>query len=331
MSESSSNLKSLGVFAAVVAGVVAVVVIGIELSRRPGSAPGLVTEIPVETETKSFPREITDAGGEKLVIPELPNRIVSQTLGTDEILLSICPTERIVALSELAEDTNYSNVVEQAIAIPGRTTQGAEQLLQLEPDLIFVASYSRAEVVELLKASRAPVFRFANFTTFEDIKNNIRTVGYATGCDSEAERLVAKMEEDLSAVRRRVPKLERPLRVMSYGSGYTAGRNTTFDDMVTAVGAINVSAENGIDGIARISSEKLAEWQPDFIVVGANKPEIETKRKLLLADPVIASTKAGKTGNVIVIDNRHYLAVSHFVVKAVEDLFNGIYQNANAQ
>jgi len=91
------------------------------------------------------------------------------------------------------------------------------------------------------------------------------------------------------------------------------------------------SRQNGIDGIARISSEKLAEWQPDFIVVGANTSEIETKRKLLLADPVIASTRAGKTGSVIAIDNRHYLAVSHFVVKAVEDLFKGIYQNANAQ
>ncbi|MGD9587811.1 MAG: ABC transporter substrate-binding protein [Pyrinomonadaceae bacterium] len=327
----ASSLSGILVFGLVLVALIAVVVVGIELTRRQGGAPGTQSQIPPEPAGKPFPRELTDAQGEKLVIPEPPKRIVSQTLATDEILLTICSTERIFAVSELADDPNYSNVVELANAIPERTTKGAEHILQLEPDLIFVASYSRAEMVELLKASRAPVFRFANFTAFEEIKANIRTVGYATGCDAEAEKLVTKMEQDLSALAARVPLMERPLRVMSYGGGYTAGRNTTFDDIVRAVGAVNVSAENQIDGVAKISSEKLAEWKPDFIVAGANTADIEKKRKQMLADPVIASTPAGKMGNVIVIDNRYYLAVSHFVVRAVEALFSGLYGNANAK
>ncbi len=326
----NTGSKSFLVFGLVIAALLAVVIVGIELARRSGGgAANNRTEVAENSADKPFPREIKDAAGESFVISEKPRRIVSQTLGTDEILLNICAPERVVAFSSLAEDANSSNVVDLAKSVPNRTMQGAEQILQMQPDLIFVASYSRAETVDLLKASKAPVFRFANFTSIDDIKNNIRTVGYATGCDTEAEKLIAKMTQDLAAIRSRIPAADKPLRVMSFGGGYTAGANTTFNDMVRSVGAVNISAENGIDGFSKISAEKIADWQPDFIVAGANPGELESKKNQLLADPIIASSKAGKAGHVIVIDNRHYLTVSQFVVKGVEDLFNGLYGSEN--
>lgn len=325
----NKNSHSLLIFGLVIAALIAVVVFGIETARRSGggapSAPSIVAE---NARAQPFPREITDAQGEKLVIPSKPRRVVSQTLGTDEILLNICAPEQIVAVSYLAGDPNNSNVVELAASVPERTKTGAEQILETQPDLIFVASYSRAETVQLLKASKAPVFRFANFTSFEDIKNNIRTIGYATGCDEKAENLVKQMTDDLAQIRARVPAAEKPWRVMSFGGGTTAGANTTFDDMVRAAGAVNVSAENGIDGYSKISAEKIAEWQPDFIVAGANFDALDAKKTQLLADPIIAASAAGRAGRVIVIDNRHYLTVSHYTVKGVEDLFNGLYGNA---
>ena len=318
--KSGSSMK----FVVVILAVLAVAVIGIEFSRRAAnpSAPMPITE---NQQAQPFPRELRDGSGEVFIVPAKPNRIASQTLGTDEILLAICDPSRIVALSSLAEDVNYSNVVEQAKAIPGRATQGAEQILQRQPDLIFVASYSRAETVEQLKMSKAPVFRFSNFNSFEDIRNNIRTVGLATGCDAEAEKLIQKMNDDLARVRARVPQNQPAPRVMSYGGGTTAGANTTFDDLVKAVGAVNVSAENGIKEFVKISGEKVAEWQPDYIVVGANDGEVENKRQMLLNDPIIKATKAGKNGNVIVINNRHYLTVTHNIVRAVETLADGLY------
>ncbi len=273
-----------------------------------------------------FPRELRDAAGERLVIGSRPKRIVSQTLATDEILLAICPQEQIAALSSLAKDENYSNVVEEARRIGMRSTEGAEQILLLQPDLIFVASYSRAETVDLLKASHAPVFRFANFDSIADIKENIRTVGNAIGNSAEAERLNRQMDESLAGVRARVPPNEKRFRVMSFGhSGYTAGAKTTFDDMVRAAGAINVSAENGIDGFARISAEKIVDWQPDFIVAGANHGDAESTRESLLADPIIAASPAGLGKRIIVIDNRHLLTVSQYIVRGVEDLADGLY------
>src|SRR5262249_39686807 len=109
--------------------------------------------------------------------------------------------------------------------------------------------------------------------------------------------------------------------------GYTAGTNSLFDDIVRAAGAVNISAEHGIKGFAKINVEKVADWQPDVIITGSNYNDLEIKRKQLLADPVIAASPAGKTVRVFVMDNRHFLTVSQYVVKAVEDLAHALYGN----
>jgi cobalamin transport system substrate-binding protein len=319
----NKRFKGSAVYIAVLVVALALVIAGIEVTRRLKTTADSPTTIPA---ARTFPRELRDAKGETLTLQREPQRIVSQTLGTDEILLAICPPERVAALSDLAEDENYSNAVEAARRIPNRTTEGPEQILQFKPDLIFVASYSRAETVELLKASNAPVFRFANFNSIEDVKSNIRTAGYATGMDDAAEKLVRTMEADLAAVRARVPKNGPPLRVMSYDRpGYTAGSNTLFDDVVRAAGAVNLCAEKGIKGFAKISSEKILEWQPDFLITGANRGKEKSVRDRLLEDPAVANSKAGRAGRIIVIDNRHFLTVSQHVVGFVEDLANGLY------
>jgi cobalamin transport system substrate-binding protein len=320
----NKKFKGTAGYIVVIVVVLALAVAGIEIARRLIAPVDTITTVPAAA--RPFPRELRDAKGETLILPREPQRIVSQTLGTDEILLVICPTERVVALSDLAEDGDYSNVVAEARKLPNRTTQEPEQILQFKPDLIFVASYSRAETVELLKASRAPVFRFANFDSIEDIKSNIRTVGYATGTDAAAENLIRKMDEAVVAVRARIPKNESPVRVMSYDKlGYTAGSNTLFDDVARAAGALNVCAEKGIKGFAQINSEKILEWQPDFLITGANRGKEQYVLDRLLEDPAVASSKAARAGRIIAIDNRHFLTVSHNIVRFVEDLANGLY------
>ena len=55
-----------------------------------------VTNFP--NEITPFPRKLSTANGEILVIPQRPQRIISQTLATDEILLAICPLNVPAAL-----------------------------------------------------------------------------------------------------------------------------------------------------------------------------------------------------------------------------------------
>ncbi len=277
----------------------------------------------------SFPREIKDSNGDKLTIKEKPQRIVSQTLGTDEILLAICEPQRIAALSAIVDDAKYSPVTEEAKQIKGRVGGGgAEQILQLKPDLVFVASYSRAELVELLKAAKAPVFRFANFVKIEDIKTNIRIVGTSIGEEEKAEKLVAQMEDELNKIKSGLPKDAPNPRVISYGlsGGGTAGKETLFDDVLNFLGAKNVAKENGVDDYTNISAEQLTKWNPDVIVASTGNNDFETVKKNYLDNPAVAATNAGKNKRIIVIPSSFFLSVTHNQVKAIKQLAQELYQ-----
>jgi iron complex transport system substrate-binding protein len=273
-----------------------------------------------------FPRTVRDAFGEPLTLNAPPRRVVSQTLGTDEILFAICPRDRIAGISEVALNGTYSHIADEAKARGTKTIYGPEDILALKPELVFIASYSRAEMATLLRAAGAPVYRFSNFDHIEDIANNVRWLGYLIGEDAAAERVVADMNQRVTRARERAAASGRRPRIMSYdGSGYTAGRDTLFDDVIRQAGGVNVSAEHGVKGFGRVSAEQILEWQPDYLVCGAKPGEEEVVRRRLMDNPAIAASTAVKSGHLILIDTRDFLTTSHHVVKALEALVDALY------
>ena len=270
-----------------------------------------------------FPRTVTDGGGRTVRLLAKPRRIVSQTLGTDEILFSMVPPDRLVGLSPLVHDPKYSNVWEIAAGHPAPVIDTAEDALRLKPDIVFVATYSRAEVVELLSATGAPVYRLAGFDDLDGVMSNIRRVGEAVGEEAAAERLVQQMQARLAAVATRRAGHPQP-RVLSYSSGFTAGRGTSFDDIVRRAGGINEAAARGIDKFPKLSAEQVLAWNPDVIVSGYLPGEAEAVRRRLTTTPGFAQTVAVRRNQIVLLEARRLLAVSQYVVDAVEQLAAGL-------
>ena len=325
-----ANPPRLYVFILLLALVVVGIIGGIELTRKYASPAepggGSQGKSPSGGAADEFPRQLTDGSGRTITVKARPQRIVSQTLGTDEILLAICRPERVIAFSKFALDPEYSNVVDIARERNARRVESTEDILTLNPDLIFIASYSRAEIAEQLQTTGAPVFRFASFDRIDDIKKNIRTVGYATGDDERAAEVVAEMERRIEAGRARIPKGVKPPRVLSYGvTGSTAGGDTLFDDILHTVGAVNVASERGLKGFQKVSAEQLSEWQPDFIITGSGTDSAEGTRRQLLANPAVAASNAARAGHIIIMDNRYFLTVSHHIAGTVDALIEELY------
>lgn len=273
-----------------------------------------------------FPRTLRDGGGAEITIKARPARIVSQTLGTDEILWAICPRARIAGVSKIGLEVKYSPIADELQAAKITPIANAEEILQLQPDLVFVASFSRAETIASLQLSGAPIFRFANFDSIADIQQNIRLVGRAIGEEANAEKLIAQMNDELAAVKRRIPAGRKPPRVLSFSlSGNTAGAGTSFDAIVRAAGAVNVAAEQGLRDFPKISPEQVVAWQPDFLLTGAEAAQAEGAKTRLLEHPVIATTKAARAGHIIVLDARYLLSVTHHVARAVSALADALY------
>lgn len=283
----------------------------------------LVLLLNTATAFSSFPRQIHDNHGNILTITAQPQRIVSLILATDEILLAICPPKNIAAISTMAADSNYSNIIHQSNKIPNKTTTNVEHILSFKPDLVFVASYSQAEMVKLLQKTNTTVFRFSSFNSIDDIKQNIKTVGYAIGEDENAATIIAKMGADIKTIQNNIPTGKKPPRIMSYSLGnYTAGQNTTFDDMAKLVGAVNIVAEYGIKQHVKINNEYILAWQPEFIVSHARKDKFTLIKRQILANPAIAASKA----KIILIENRHFLSVSQYIVVGIKTLAEKLYE-----
>jgi iron complex transport system substrate-binding protein len=175
-------------------------------------------------------------------------------------------------------------------------------------------------------AALAPVFRFTHFDRLDDIKANIRTIGYALGEDANADALVQHMEHHLAQIQARLPKDRKPMRVMSYErSGTTGGAHTLFDDMLHVLDVINIAAEQGITGFRQISSEQLMRWNPDVIITSAAHDALSEARLQLLQDPAVAVTNAGKHQRVIVIPNHLFLTVTHHITQGIEQLAHALY------
>lgn len=255
-----------------------------------------------------------------------PQRIVSQVLNVDEILLAICPIDRIVGVSKFARSAAYSNVADAVEKAGLPMVEQAEDILRLKPDLVFVASYSRAEVVDLLKAGGAPVVRIANYDRIDDIIGNIRFVAQSIGEEAAADRMIADLQRRLDRVRARVAATGQRPTVMSYDvTGYTAGANTLFDDIIKQAGGVNASAAHGVEGFGRINEEQILAWKPDYLVVGSAPNEEAAVRKRLLANPAIAASAVVKSGHLLLMDTRQFLTASQHVVDAVESLTNALH------
>lgn len=279
-----------------------------------------------QTATPPGVRFVTDGAGKTVAVPLRPQRIVSQTVATDEILLAMLPPERLAALSNLSDDPRYSYCADKAGLVPGRCG-GAEAILQLQPDLIFVASYSRAELVELLSASGAPVYRFTRFGGFDDVKANIRALGEAVGEPAAAAGLIADLERRLAALEERARRRRQRPRLVSFGaSHFTAGAETTFDDLARVVGGVNVAAEQGVVGFRQISPEQLVRWKPDYVVTSAEWGKEDEVRRRLLDDPATAAAVGHDPRRIIVVESRALTTVSQHLADAAEHLEKRLFQ-----
>jgi iron complex transport system substrate-binding protein len=77
-----------------------------------------------------------------------PVRVVSQTVGTDELLLAVAEPSQIAALSYLSREPAFSAISEEAKRYPQLPKNSdLESVLKFEPTLLLCADYSRAEIV----------------------------------------------------------------------------------------------------------------------------------------------------------------------------------------
>ena len=98
-----------------------------------------------------------------------PQRVVSQSVGTDELLLALADPGQIAALSHISHEAEFSPVADEAKRCPALKDSDAESVLRFRPDLVLAASYTRPETLALLKRAVVRLVVLDRFDTLEDV------------------------------------------------------------------------------------------------------------------------------------------------------------------
>jgi iron complex transport system substrate-binding protein len=296
------------------------------VSRRPGvlavSLLLVILALPAYAQDAGWPRTLVDGLGNEVTIAAPPQHIASLSLASDEVLLSLVEPERILAVTALSQDPALSNVAVQAQDIPNTVAASAniEFIISLEPDIVFVASFTAPDVVQQLRDAGLTVFATGFPIGFQQIKDNIALLGQAVGAENRAAELVAWMDGEIAAVSGAVAR-DNIVRALYLTPGnYTSGVDSSISEIIAAANGLDVAAQAGIEQVAPVSDEFIIEQDPDVILLSGWTPWDATFVDTFLNNPAFAGLSAIQNGRVYVANDAHLTTVSQYIAEGVKDV-----------
>lgn len=275
-----------------------------------------------ESHKKEFPKTVIDATGIRSVLASPPQRILSATLASDHILAGLVDPKRVVAVSSYIDYPSLSNIIGFYPENISRTSGEIESMLALQPDLVFVSSYSNSETVRYLLRSGIAIIRLSEFTSFNDIFNNIRLIANVTDSQKNGEMMISEMQKRIDFINNEIRHKKRP-RVLYYDlNGYSVGKNSLMDEAIRLSGGINVSAKVLADGENKISEELAISLQPDVIIMNQwvfnQQDKQASPAQKLKAKKAWQHLPAIKNNRVYEIPGTLLRSVSQYRIKGVE-------------
>jgi len=249
-----------------------------------------------------------------------PQRIVSQTIFSDEVLLELGDEvrSRVVAVSALVDDPAYSTVANRWPKSVPRAPMTSETVLAARAELVIIADFTAVETRELLERTQIPLLMLAGFSGFADFRTNARAIGEAVGQAKAGQELVERFDTELA---KRSSDAAGGLATVSWAAGNVAGTGTTFDDVAKAAGLTNVAARNDIAGHKPVAVEQLVVWDPQMLVVpcptGRTCTEVAAEVR---AQPGIAATRAARSDCVLAMPSAILYSSGWAMLDAVDAL-----------
>ena len=220
----------------------------------------------------AFPVTLTDDEGTAVDITAEPQKIVSLTPASTEILYALGAGDRIVATD------SGSDYPPDAVALPDVAdfaSVDVEAVVGAEADLVVAGGlgFTPPESIAQLRELGLPVV-VLYAPSIDGVYHDIELLGDAVGRATEAVTLVADMRADMDAVSAAVAGAAKPRTF--YEVGYTDTTGEIFGPADTSFVAEMVNLAGG-DAITTgdpasylIPLETLIEQDPEVIVLGVN-------------------------------------------------------------
>lgn len=215
----------------------------------------------------------------------VPARVVSINLCSDVLALELADPGTVKSVFRVAADPEDSPVAEIAATL-SLNNAAAEEILAMKPDLVLAHRYSSPFTLAMLARAHVPVVQVKDAATFEDVRDNVRTVAAALGRPERGEAWIARFDAALAASRRRPPA--RPIRAVIYQDlGGAAASGTVLGALLDHAGFENVVKANATGSFVNLSIEDLIARRPDFVAVGIYRAHEPSLAHALLDHPAL--------------------------------------------
>lgn len=215
--------------------------------------------------------QVTDVEGTVVTFAHKPQRILTVSAGTDELMLGLVEPERMAAINESLADTAHTNIpwVRDRIPTVIVRSPSVEQVAALHPDLVVVTPWMPRENIDAIRTLNVPVLVCRSAATMEDIHANIRLFAAAVGEEERGEKLIGKMEDKIAEIRAKlaqVPeeKKHRSIALISIMVNY-GGAGCTFDELCRYTESVNAKAAAGNRMGHEMTKEQLVAANPDYL------------------------------------------------------------------
>ncbi len=278
-----------------------------------------------EEQAGAFPVTLTDDAGNKVIIEEQPDTIVSLLPSATETLFALGLDDEIVGVSDY---DNYPAEVNNKEKV-GEMNLNVEMILALQPDVAFLQDYHATHAsgsIKQLEEAGIKVIIVEIGATFDSAYKSIEMIGKATGKVTEAKQIVTDMKAKVDELKEKAAGIADKksvwVEVAPQPDLFTAGRGTYINEMLEIIGAINVAGD--LEGWPQVSEEEAVNMNPDVILTTYGY-YVEDAREQVLSRDGWQEVTAVKNGEVYDIDSDKITRSGPRLVAGMEEIAKAVY------
>ncbi|MGO3232157.1 MAG: heme/hemin ABC transporter substrate-binding protein [Microbacterium sp.] len=288
---------------------------------------------------------------------QLPTTVTSYTQAGDEEQVEITGTDRVVAvdlagsiaasiwalgfggtLVGVDQSTTFPGTEDLDQVTSGGHTVNAESIIALAPDVVITdGTVGPRDVIEQLRDVGIAVVFVDNAPSFDGAGDLVRQVAAVYGAPEAgkqlAERIGQEIDDTVAEVADLVPDGESDrLRMLflylrgNAGVYYLFGSESGADELISALGGVDVAGELGWEGMRPMTDEALVAADPDLIITMTGGIEsVGGVDGLLQEKPAVALTTAGERHRIVDMEDGAVLSFGPRSATVIDALARAIY------
>lgn len=213
-------------------------------------------------------------------------RIASLNICIDQLLWELVSHERLVSISYLTANPMWSPIAAQVKGIS--LNHGlAEEIVPLNPDVIFAGEFDAADAIALLLKLGKRVERLPLPRTLGDINDQILQLADMVGERAKAEQMVKEISAQIAGLQA-VTQGKTPLTAFWYSAnGVVIGDGTLEHEFMQLAGLRNLAAERGMFGFNQLDLELLLSAKPQILIVEQGSDDAYSLAREYLSHPAL--------------------------------------------